>query len=153
MSDWIPVPEGIAERPLAHSVRGVEINVFMSPYDVPQFVRGSMDEDLDRFIVEFRYLGEEPLRREEKDEHIALRVGKNSGRLYGIEVNVHALRVNQVQLNVLVPAVVKKAIDDVVRESRRHPKRPQLDRRENFEAAREAIDGARQEIFADLAAV
>jgi len=59
MSEWIRVEGGKYNLPRKEILRGVEVNVFMSPYDVPQGVRGEFDEKLNRFQITFEYISEE----------------------------------------------------------------------------------------------
>ncbi len=35
----------------------IEVGILISPYDIPDGVRGGYDGDLKRFVVEFRYIG------------------------------------------------------------------------------------------------
>ena len=57
----------------------------ISPYDIPEAVRAFKDGQ--RLIVEFKYATEETYRSVHKG-NITLKVGRNSGRLYRIEVDV-----------------------------------------------------------------
>jgi len=72
----------------------------MSPYDIPQAVRGEFDEDRKRFVIEFRYISPEETASRQIDEHVILHVGENSGRLCGIEADVEAMNVNAVLLRI-----------------------------------------------------
>jgi hypothetical protein len=73
----------------------------MSPYDVPQALRGRYDKAAKRFVIEFRYLGDEDTRDESGGEHVVLRLGRNSGRIYGIVLDVDAMKASWVQLILL----------------------------------------------------
>ncbi len=112
MSEWVRLDSEKLNTPQQEAIRGVNITVRMSPYDVPEAVRGYYDEDQERFVIEFRYIGEEPFRRKQKGKHITLRVGRHSGRLYGIEVDVKAMKAQSVDLILEVSDAVLQAIDD-----------------------------------------
>jgi hypothetical protein len=89
MAEWIQVDPSALNKPKQERVDGVEVTVMASPYDVPDAYKSYYDEDLKRHVVEFRYLGEEPLRRQNYGPYITLRLGKRSGRIYGLEIDVH----------------------------------------------------------------
>jgi hypothetical protein len=100
MPGWIQIDSSKVDPPTPVNVKGVEFNVFMSPYDVPRHVRGRFDENLGRFVIEFDYLDTEPCRRQTLEEHVSVSVGKNSGRLYRIEVDTKAMNAGRVALRV-----------------------------------------------------
>jgi hypothetical protein len=100
-SKWIEVDPGSVNPPKTEKLDGVEVTVLMSPYDVPQALRGRYDETKKRFAIEFRYLGEEDTRDEVYGEHVVLQLGENSGRLYGIVLDVDAMKASWVQLVLL----------------------------------------------------
>lgn len=104
MSEWVRLNAEKLNMPKRQAVRGADITVRMSPYDVPEAVRGYYDEELKRFVIEFRYIGDEPFRQKQKGEHITLRMGRHSGRLYGIEVDVGAMKAQRVSGNDPSPA-------------------------------------------------
>ena len=105
MSEWVRLDAEKLNTPQLEAIRGVNITVRMSPYDVPEAVRGYYDEELERFVIEFRYIGDEPFRQKQKGEHITLRIGRHSGRLYGVEVNVDAMKAPRGFANDPAPAL------------------------------------------------
>lgn len=151
MSDWIRIDPSLSSEAIAPEQEGVQINLIMSPFDVPRFMRGSFDAASRRFIIEFKYIGEEPIKRQESDKNITLRVGKHSGRLYGIEVNVEELGVNAVQLRVHIPKVIDNAIDKQIQRLEMSERPQRLNRRANFEVAKRALSEAKDEVFAGIA--
>jgi hypothetical protein len=74
------------------------------------------------------------------DQHFELGVGKHSGRLYRIEIDVDALKVAAVTLRMSVVERIK-AIE---------PKSP--NRRGNYEAAKKALEIHRDRVFEALPA-
>lgn len=96
---------------------GVTIEMSVSPYDVPNEVKGDFDKESKRFLIEFKYLQDEPWKRESHGEHVFLRVGKHSHRLYGIEVDVTALGTDSVELKVQARERVNSALEAI---SHRH---------------------------------
>jgi hypothetical protein len=64
----------------------------ISPYDIPEAFRVSPDPvNHSILVIEFKYTTEEPLEPGRRVEGITLRVGKNSGRLYKIEIDAKSL--------------------------------------------------------------
>jgi len=116
--------------------KGVEFHVFVSPYDLPDAVRGHFDAKVDRFLIEFRYLSNERAERVRVDPHVVLDVGVRSRRLQRIEVDVNGLGAGQVALR------IDKAIDSLpslLRSSRV----PQA----NFEVARNVLRKKQPELL------
>lgn len=93
MPDWTKVDwEELNKEPQHEQIRGVEFNVFFSPYDMPEAVCGEYDPKRDRFLIRFKYLGgQEKLRREELDEYVTLGFGRASRRLLEIAIDAKAL--------------------------------------------------------------
>lgn len=100
MSEWIRVDPSALNRPKQEKVDGAKVTVMASPYDVPDAYRSFYDEGLKRHVIEFRYLSEEPQERENRGQYVTLRVGKNSGRIYGVEVDLEKLHSPWVNLTV-----------------------------------------------------
>lgn len=142
MSNWMPINRKDFDLRRKRQINNVELNVIISPYDVPEGVRGAFDDVLGRFVIEFSYIGDEPWRRESPDRHLTLRVGKKSNRLYGIEVDVHALKAESVVLRLGVPKLVSSAL---TRLSSREQSRS-----DNYDLAREVIRRRESELFAQL---
>lgn len=99
MSEWIQLTPDEFELSKKRVIRGVQVGVRVSPHNVPKGVRGDFDSKLKRFVIEFKYLDEEPLRVLEPSPFYRLKEGKNSGRLYAIEIDVQAFKAAAVQLN------------------------------------------------------
>lgn len=89
--------------------RGAEIKVFVSPYDIPEAVSGGFDPAIDRFVIAFKYLNEERTYHQRQDDVISLRLGKNSGRIWAIEVDTNALGAKHLSLE--LQGVIDEAIN------------------------------------------
>jgi len=100
-SEWIEVDPSAVNPPKTEELDGVEVTVLMSPYDIPKALRGRYDKSSKRFVIEFHYIGDEATRDEPSEGHLVLRLGKNSGRLYGIILDVDAMKASWVQLAIL----------------------------------------------------
>src|ERR1700722_8917367 len=109
MPHWIRLNPQELNRVDKEHVNGVEITVGMAPDDLPARVRGSYDATLGRFVIEFRYPGKAEeksvSRQENPNSEVSLLVGAHSGRLYEIHVNVRAIGVQAIELQVLIPKV------------------------------------------------
>ena len=150
MSDWISLhPEQVSkEMRQTRRQDGVHISVSVSPYDVPDAVRGMFDRSIDRFLIEFRYLSQEEWSRRKHDDYISLRVGKNSERIYGIEIDVKGLQAKAVGLRVQLAKLVNRAIDDELADV--PGSQP---RQANYELAKSVISDRRESLFGDLVGV
>lgn len=98
MDGWIELdPEWLdRRREMNTTTDGVEVQVFVSPYDVPDAVRAHRDTEADYFVIEFRYIQDEPWSRHPCNRMVALRTGSHSGRLLGVEIDVRRARNNSV---------------------------------------------------------
>ena len=65
----------------------LEVGVLISPYDIPDGIRGRYDGQSNRFVVEFRYMVDEKYRRVFSGDGVWIRLGKYSGRVVGVEVD------------------------------------------------------------------
>jgi hypothetical protein len=128
---------------MSESINGVPISVSPSPYDVPEAVRSVYDESKRRFSIEFQYIGEEPLKSSDVDRGVRCLLGKNSGRLYGIDVYLDkaALEDNSAAsiLKVIVPS-----IDALASGGGREV------RKRNYGFASQAVDNEKDSLFAVL---
>lgn len=123
---WIKLdPQALTEaqrEELPDSDPDVKIHLSVSPYDVPEAFRGFFNESGDRFIIQFKYLlPDEPTQERPADHATTLHVGKNSGRLYGIEVDVQALEqeVSSVGIELRLINVAENALRRFETESER----------------------------------
>lgn len=148
MSGWLELEQDKLDEGTQREIRGVEVMVFLSPYDIPEAVRGSFDKSIDRFVIEFKYLGgpeepNEPLDKESQDKHVVLAVGRHSHRLYRIEVDVVSLGVEAVGLHVLEDEM--DGAIDWLSDQRERP-----GNRGHYEIVKKAISEHSTELFRDL---
>ncbi|MCI0363765.1 MAG: hypothetical protein L0Y44_04755 [Phycisphaerales bacterium] len=158
MDEWIRLTdeelEALNPGESSESERGVAVHVFMAPYDLPQAVRGRYDELRKKFIIELRYEGEESvrseaLRPERQDENFTLLVGRHSGRLHAIEIDVNQLKAQSVQVQMYAPKIAEKVQRALSHFARRSPWQRRAD---NYRVAGEVISKKHQELFGSLAA-
>jgi hypothetical protein len=98
--EWIAVDPARFAEYRKENLAGVDVTLAVSPYDVPDGMRAYYQDSLRRLVIEFRYLGLEPYRRVNKLPYVTLRIGKNSERLYGVEVDVDGAGAQWVTLTV-----------------------------------------------------
>lgn len=120
--------------------KGISIKVSLSPFDVPDAVRGNYDEQLKRFIIEFRYIQDEPWERMDAGEHVAFRIGRTSHRLYGIELVADGMNVDH-------SLVLKKAQGAMETVAKRQPRAV---RTENMKALKDIVRGQSRNILSGL---
>lgn len=115
------------------------VQLSVSPYDVPEAVRGFFDKQNNKFIIEFKYIGSEPTAIRTSEPHIGLRIGENSGRLYGLELDLKALEPKSAPLQFGV-GKVKQAIDALIND----PK--QQSRHNNYVLVQQALQFAQDKL-------
>jgi hypothetical protein len=115
MKDWIElqdIPE--VRRPITEAP-GLNIELSVSPYDIPQAVRGYVDEAKGSFIIEFKYPGEEPTHGVELKDAIRASIGNSSERIYKIEIDLRTLAPERIGLHLKqsVERLASSAIDQM----------------------------------------
>lgn len=151
MTQWIPIsyPSASLETQRRRDDPDPDIRVLASPFDVPVAVRGCMDEETHRLVIEFKYPMDEdyrvvPLDDPELGTSVFLRTGVTSERLYGIEIDLKALGVEAVDISV-VEDKLKCALRILIRKPRRQT------RQTNYRLARESINRTRLQLLGGLA--
>lgn len=107
MNEWLKLDPAVFNTSKHESVGGADIEVFLSPYDVPEAVRAVNDSENNHFIVEFKYIGgDEPVETEAPDHQVTFKIGKHSKRLYAIYIDTATLTPDKpFVLNFLLPEV------------------------------------------------
>lgn len=139
LSRWISIDSVKYDSDSVESSDGVELHVFVSPYDLPSAVRGRVDGATRRFVIDFKYLSEEPQVERRIDEHVSFSIGKHSHRVYRIEADVEGLGANVVTLR-LVPAIDKLA----------KALQPAGTPHDNFRVAKEILEDSQSELTRQL---
>lgn len=142
MANWREIDTEKLETADHKKSGDVRINLMLSPYDIPRAIRGEYDAALKRFVIRFLYIGDEPTERREADRFLAMRLGKKSGRIYGIEVDTDSLKSQQVHLDVALQQAVSDAVKRLSAES--------SVLRRNYEVVRKVISAQAQELKDDL---
>ncbi len=144
MADWIEVnPAEFEISETDDSVEGVQITIGMHPDDLPDGVRKFVDGGT--LTIEFRYFEErlsEPTQIELFDDHTRFVIGRNSGRIHQICVDVDALGAGAVAVEVQVATEVEKAMRDLIRKHKSHTRRMK-----NHVAAGKVLRGKQEELL------
>lgn len=123
------------------SLQGVKVDVLVSPYDIPEAVRGYLDEQQECFVIEFKYISSEPTIERAQDENVTLRVGRNSGRLYAIHLDVRKFNPSNVQLRLEVAEALRNVMTHLVQQ----PVSPL--RTSNYKMAKTVIEDKKKELI------
>lgn len=109
VADWIEVDESkyneIKRSRSGFDNRSVTIEMTLSPYDVPNQVRGDYDDSTKRFVIDFKYIDAEDRRRVDLGEHVSASVGSRSGRIYSLFIDIDALGAEAVALKIVEDCV------------------------------------------------
>ena len=129
----------------------MEITVGLSPYDLPDGVRGHRDSSSGKFVIEFRYISnDEPVNSESVDDHVTMYLGKNTDRLYRIDVDIEAMDVDKVNLRVVLPQEIADAFEKLDRRRRFREKLKQRRHLRNHRIAAEVLEKSQQELLANV---
>ncbi|WP_437187611.1 hypothetical protein SH668x_001014 [Planctomicrobium sp. SH668] len=140
MSNWIQLNPDSLNKVTTESHSGVTVTIGMSPYDLPEAVRGKNQERIGRFVIYFKYLGRrtEGIRPARHNEYVTCMIGEHSGRLYQVRIDMKAVESNHVTLKMLVPKV-SETINVL---QKMHP-----DRKKNYGVARDVIQENTNQLF------
>ena len=109
--EWIELDPAELDEPRDVLLDGVPVTLMAAPNDVPDGIRGYFDERLKRLVIEFRYSSDEPWRRvPDPVRHVSFRLGRNSRRLYALEVDLNAAKESWVSLVVQAIEEQKKEL-------------------------------------------
>jgi hypothetical protein len=100
---WIPLKPEQLDAKQQEASKGMHFEFSLSPYDIPESVRGYYCPDRKRFVIELKYITEEPLNERKLSNHVTVQEGKNSGRIYNVLIDVDALNVG------LISAAIREA--------------------------------------------
>jgi len=134
MSSWIPVDlKKISGLEASGSV--VQTLVAPSPYDVPDAISVETDPERNSIIIRFRYLEPEKTDARPVRKDLIFHVGHRTQRLYAIEAIASNVRKVDALRKVLFDAI--SAVAAYV---------PTQQRRENFKAAKRAVESKSDEL-------
>ncbi len=144
MGQWIELTEAKPPQFTQHGAKGLKVNLYASPYDMPVAARGGISPDRTGFTIELRYLTEGEPTTDRDEGMLRLSVGRRSGRIHRIRVNLAERPVDAVGLQV-------QEIQDEVAHTLRSPRHgEQLTDLRNADAVRAALEFAPQ-IYSELA--
>jgi hypothetical protein len=151
MAKWVQVDWEKLNQPRQQTINGVAVTVYLSPYDMPEAVKGEYNDAKDRFVVRFQYLGgKEPIEYRSEDEHVQLGIGRKTSRLHEILVDVNALQANSVMLKMQPSELVANEVKEAIERFARSPVAvaPQQG---NYEAVSEVLQQRREQVYSPLA--
>ena len=148
MMEWIAVEDRQINREVQKDIRGINVTVAFSPYDVPRRFRGYRDPITNLFIIDFEYLLDETTRPEKSspDSPIELEIGENSKRIYRIKIDVAKLGCDAVRLE--FEPLARNVIGEIQKFKSVVPEKL----RERYKLAESLLFNRRNEIFSPLAA-
>ncbi len=87
MNEWLSLnPDTLLQ--LGQEAGHAVLPTGLSTYDFPEAVRSYQDQRTKRLLIEFKYVDDEPWSLTPFTGPVALRIGRNSKRLLGIELDV-----------------------------------------------------------------
>lgn len=152
MSEWLRL-RNIPSSSQVPPSPGVLFDVVVSPYDVPEAVRGFKTPS-GRFRIEFRYIdGPEPAGAPMPlDDHVSVFEGRHTRRLLALEVNLQALGAKSVGVSIStaspheqLKSELQRALEQLVKQHSSPTDRKAL------ESTREALKSRESELLNQLA--
>lgn len=98
MNTWLKLDERSLNEPQVKSKSGVRLEISLSPFDIPEAVRGFKEAGSGWFCVQFRYPDSEDGVTRTVSDTMTVEEGKESGRIQILRVNVEKLAVEKVEL-------------------------------------------------------
>jgi len=151
MDTWINVSPQSANIPQLETIRGIQVQVFASPHDVPVAVKGGFDESCDRFVIILKYVDEDSsglIPQYSDDGVICIYKGVSSERVERIEVDVKKEQASAVKLDIMV-AEPNKLIEQVEQRLKLlRGSQQSLSSRLNYQAVSEALEQSKDSLAA-----
>ncbi len=128
--------------------RDLELNIVVSPNDIPDSVRGGYDEEHKKFVIEFKYMVREEYEVDQVSEEVEVRIGQHSGRILGFEIDVDVLKARSIgRLNLAAPATTAKPFRAVEAAIELVVSRSEATRMENYNVTRRVLQDRQEEVF------
>jgi hypothetical protein len=144
-TDWMEIDVSNIRTKRKAIIRGKEVDLFVSPYDIPKAMRATFDEKETTLIIEFKYLNDEPTELRKHNEDITYVFGKISHRIHGIRFNVGKLFNEKSSREITVLDKFRSALNELADKSGLN------DAKDNYEVAKDAIR-AKEKYFLAMAA-
>ena len=134
--EWVEVPSDKLLAPHKEKIKNVELQVFVSPHDVPRRVRGAYDEITNHFVIEFRYIDDDHFDTPHisDDGVVTVFTGAFSGRIGKIDVDVQKVSAQAVSLKIAAIHVAENYLQRFANAQ------TTLASRLNSQAAKEALE-------------
>lgn len=108
---WLKFKAPRSDESQVHLIRNKNVNVFPSPYDIPEALRTFFDTRSKHFVIEFRYIDEEPRVQSKPANSLFVSLGRNSHRLYRIEIDEHLIRQDSSEARTSAFSEIEKALN------------------------------------------
>jgi len=147
MERWIRVDPETVQASQFETVRGIQVEVSVSPHDVPVAVKGDFDEDRYCFVISLKYVDQDdsdPVPVRSGDGVITIFKGQLGGRVERIEVHTKKLNASAVALNIVVPqstSLIEK-VEERLQQLR--TSKESLASRLNYAAVSEALEQSKE---------
>lgn len=124
-----------------HQGRESQVGFNLSTFDIPLDATADIDKDAGLLTFRFRYIDDEPAGPSQRlSEDISIDVGKNSGKLLAIRINVKRYRAGKLRVQ------FQKAIDEIDRALVKNISRLKAHQRENYQLVKSVIDENRSSV-------
>lgn len=150
MPEWITINLSELNKPQKDVIKGMDVKVYFSPYDMPRAVCGEYGDDKSYFAVKLAYFdkGEKTV-SQKFDDKLEFLIGKSSGRLHEVRLDMNKLTVQAKGIGDLQQMAFQE-IDDAVKSFAEKQSGSGSLPIDNYIAASGAIEQRRDLLFKDL---
>lgn len=142
MSEWLTTDIRQLNTAVREATKGVHAELRLSPYDIPQAMRGYRLSGTPWFVIEIKYLNSgEKVKTRLHNEYTAIEVGVESERVYKIKFDVEKLKCKNIALSVVARSALKSLAQDPLKGSRLI---------DQYRAAGEALSMVQDRLFEEV---
>jgi|ERR1041385_2162210 hypothetical protein len=148
MTDWIILNREELRESSDPKSKSLTINIYASPYDIPEGVKSFMDDTKTYINIQFKYLNEEKTEPVTEDRLVSLEIGKQSRRLHKIIIDTREIVGGSCSIDI-VSKIALAAIERMMN-IRKSPITTNAISKDNYTIAKKIIETNENLLFANL---
>ena len=106
MAHWLRIDPELIEEKRTETAFGGRTSLSVSPYEIPEAIKGKLDLANKSIVVEFKYIDDEPIVLV-KGPNVTVELGKNSRRMQRIELKGYDLAGAEQSLDSVTSAITR----------------------------------------------
>jgi len=115
MNNWINVSQSDVNKPLEKKVRGINVVMMISPFDVPVASRYGLNSKTNEFVVEFKYLASsEYTKVVDHADGVKFELGCKTGKVFKVLIDNNHFQTNGYDsVDVSIELGLKEALREI----------------------------------------